>query len=72
MLPTIIFLLEYSGKDKLYVPADRIALVQRFKGTEGITPSLDRLGSVAWTQGKEKARKAIEKNRCGSCGNVCL
>lgn len=54
-------LLEYSGKDKLYVPADRIALVQRFKGTEGITPSLDRLGSVAWTQGKEKARKAIEK-----------
>lgn len=54
-------LLEYSGNDKLYVPADRMALVQRFKGAEGITPPLDRLGSVAWTQGKEKARKAIEK-----------
>jgi len=54
-------LLEYSGSDKLYVPADRLSLIQKFKGGEGIEPSLDRLGSAIWSSGKEKARKAIEQ-----------
>jgi transcription-repair coupling factor (superfamily II helicase) len=54
-------LIEYSGKDKLYVPADKIGLIQRFKGTEGSEPALDRLGGSGWISGKEKARKAIEK-----------
>ncbi|MDE7240762.1 transcription-repair coupling factor [Desulfovibrio sp.] len=54
-------LLEYAGHDKLYVPADRLGLIQRFKGAEGAEPALDRLGGAAWTAGKEKARKAIEK-----------
>lgn len=54
-------LLEYSGMDKLYVPADRLGLIQRFKGTEGQAPVLDKLGSSTWSSGREKARKAIEK-----------
>ncbi len=54
-------LLEYSGSDKLYVPADRLALIQRFKGGDGIEPSLDKLGGSQWQSSKEKARKAIEK-----------
>lgn len=43
------------------MPADRLGLIQRFKGTEGVEPALDRLGGPAWAAGKEKARKAIEK-----------
>jgi len=54
-------LVEYSGRDKLYVPVDRLGLLQRFKGTEGAEPPLDRLGGAGWTAGREKARKAIEK-----------
>lgn len=54
-------LLEYSGEDKLYVPADRLSLIQRFKGSDGAEPLLDRLGGSAWLSGKEKARKAIER-----------
>lgn len=54
-------LLEYAGGDKLYVPADRLGLVQKFRGQEGLEPALDRLGTQAWANGKEKARKAIEK-----------
>ncbi len=54
-------LIEYSGADKLYVPADRLSLIQRFKGGDGAEPALDRLGGAAWSSGKEKARKAIEK-----------
>ncbi len=54
-------LLEYSGADKLYVPADRLALIQRFKGGDGVDPALDKLGGSQWYNSKEKARKAIEK-----------
>lgn len=54
-------ILEYSGHDKLYLPADRLNLIQKFKGSEGIEPPLDRLGGQLWQAGKEKARKAIEK-----------
>lgn len=54
-------LIEYAGSDKLYVPADRLSLIQRFKGSEGQEPALDRLGGQGWAAGKEKARKAIEK-----------
>ena len=38
-----------------------MGLIQRFKGSEGVEPALDRLGGTGWTSGKEKARKAIEK-----------
>lgn len=54
-------LIEYSGNDRLYVPADRLGLVQKFRGQGGVEPALDRLGAQSWAQGKEKARKAIEK-----------
>ncbi len=54
-------LLTYAGGDKLYLPVDRMSLVQRFKGPEGADPGLDKLGGAAWVLGKEKAKKAIEK-----------
>ncbi len=53
--------LNYAGEDRLYLPVDRLSLVQRFKGQEGAQPVLDRLGGAQWVAGKEKARKAIEK-----------
>ena len=54
-------LLDYAGQDKLYVPVDRMGLVQRFKGGDADPPALDRLGGSSWNAGKDKARKAIEK-----------
>jgi len=54
-------LLEYAGADKLYLPVDRINLVQRYVGAEGIEPSLDRLGGAGWDKKKAKAREAIEE-----------
>ncbi|QJT08191.1 transcription-repair coupling factor [Oceanidesulfovibrio marinus] len=54
-------LLHYQGDDKLYLPVDRLNLVQRYKGPEGIDPSLDRLGGIGWVRTREKARKAVEK-----------
>ncbi len=54
-------LLHFDGEDRLYVPVDRLSLIQRFKGPEGLDPALDRLGGNRWKMGREKAQKAIEK-----------
>jgi transcription-repair coupling factor (superfamily II helicase) len=54
-------LLRYAEEDKLYLPVDRLSLVQRFKGSEDHSPGLDRLGGNQWFSSKERARKAIEK-----------
>jgi len=54
-------LLEYAGSDKLYLPVDRLGLVQRYVGPEGSSPALDKLGGTGWEKSKGKARKAIEE-----------
>ena len=54
-------LMEYAGSDKLYLPVDRLGLVQRYVGPEGSNPSLDKLGGISWEKSKGKARKNIEE-----------
>ncbi|MDR1125412.1 MAG: transcription-repair coupling factor [Deltaproteobacteria bacterium] len=54
-------LLRYAGDDKLYLPVDRLDLIQVFKAPDGLQPGLDRLGGSQWATSKEKARKAIER-----------
>ena len=54
-------LLEYAGGDKLYLPVDRINLVQRYVGAEGIQPKLDRLGAAGWEKAKAKARSEVQE-----------
>ncbi|HWI41651.1 MAG TPA: DEAD/DEAH box helicase, partial [Verrucomicrobiae bacterium] len=54
-------LLEYAGGDRLYLPVDRIDLVQRYVGADGAEPQLDKLGGTGWERTKTKARKAVEE-----------
>ncbi|KAF0217005.1 MAG: transcription-repair coupling factor [Geobacteraceae bacterium] len=54
-------LLEYAGEDKLYLPVDRINLVQRYVGAEGIEPHVDRLGGASWEKAKARAREAVKE-----------
>jgi transcription-repair coupling factor (superfamily II helicase) len=51
--------LEYEAGDRLYLPVDRINMVQKYIGGDGAQPSLDRLGGSAWEKVKAKARKSI-------------
>ncbi|WP_294556375.1 transcription-repair coupling factor [uncultured Mailhella sp.] len=53
-------LLEYAEGARLYLPVDRLSVVQKFKA-DGPPPALDRLGGSSWTNSREKARKAVEK-----------
>ncbi|MFW6324552.1 MAG: transcription-repair coupling factor, partial [Desulfovibrionales bacterium] len=54
-------LLQYANDDRLFLPVDRLGLVQKYKGPEGVEPALDKLGGVRWKNTKERVRKAIEK-----------
>ncbi|MFQ5876748.1 MAG: transcription-repair coupling factor [Acidobacteriota bacterium] len=54
-------LLTYDGGDKLYVPTDRLDLVQRYSGTGGARPRLDRLGGSGWERTKRKVRRAMRE-----------
>jgi transcription-repair coupling factor (superfamily II helicase) len=51
--------LEYEGGDRLYLPVDRINLVQKYIGGEENRPALDRLGGTSWEKVKAKTRKSV-------------
>jgi transcription-repair coupling factor (superfamily II helicase) len=51
--------LEYDGGDRLYLPVDRINLVQKYLGGEENKPALDRLGGTTWEKVKAKTRKSV-------------
>jgi transcription-repair coupling factor (superfamily II helicase) len=53
-------LIEYFGNDKLYVPVDRIKMVQKYIGTEGSVPKIDRLGGLAWKKTKKKVKTSMK------------
>jgi len=54
-------LLTYANNDKLYLPVEKINLLQKYKGPEGIVPPVDRLGGTRWKNLKAKIRKDIAK-----------
>jgi transcription-repair coupling factor (superfamily II helicase) len=54
-------LLTYEGGDRLYVPIDRLDLVQRYSGVAGQRAHLDRLGGPGWERTKKKVRKAMQE-----------
>ena len=51
--------LEYEAGDRLYLPVDRINMVQKYIGGDGAAPALDRLGGTQWEKVKARARKSI-------------
>ena len=52
-------LLYYADDAKLYVPVERLDLVQRYSSAEGHQPTLDRLGGLGWQKTKAKAKRAM-------------
>ncbi|HXT62942.1 MAG TPA: transcription-repair coupling factor [Pyrinomonadaceae bacterium] len=52
-------LLYYADEAKLYVPVERLDLVQRYSSAEGHQPALDKLGGIGWLKTKAKAKRAM-------------
>ncbi|KYH28643.1 transcription-repair coupling factor [Clostridium colicanis] len=53
--------LSYNGEDKLYVPVDQLDLVQKYIGSEGKPPKINKLGGSEWNKAKSKVKKAINE-----------
>jgi transcription-repair coupling factor (superfamily II helicase) len=53
--------IEYANNDRLYLPADRISILQKYIGADESNPLLDQLGGRSWDVAKEKARKSIRE-----------
>ena len=49
--------LRYAAEDKLFVPVERLDLVQKHTG--GARPALDRLGGTSWEKAKTRVKKAM-------------
>ena len=49
--------LRYHGDAKLFVPVERLDLIQKYTG--GAKPPLDRLGGTTWEKAKSKVKKAM-------------
>ncbi|MEK6606411.1 MAG: transcription-repair coupling factor [Myxococcota bacterium] len=47
--------LEFAGGDKLYLPIYRLALIERYRGGDGESVPLDRLGGETFARRKRKA-----------------
>ena len=49
--------LRYAGDDKLFVPVERLDLVQKYTGAT--RPPVDRLGGMSWERAKGRVKKAM-------------
>lgn len=54
-------LLIYKDGDRLYLPVDRLDMVQKYMGVDGIAPVIDKMGGKSWEKIREKAKKSVEK-----------
>ena len=53
--------IQYADKENLYVPIEQANLIQRYIGSAGEAPHVDKLGSAGWENKKAKARKSAEE-----------
>jgi len=53
--------LSYDGNDKLYVPVEQLDMVQKYIGSEGKNPKINKLGSAEWSKAKGKAKRSIQE-----------
>ena len=51
---------EYMDKDKIFVPVEKLALVQKYMG-DGREPKIEKLGSANWKKTVGRVKRAVEE-----------
>ena len=51
----------YDKEDKLYVPVEQLDMVQKYIGSEGKAPKVNKLGGSEWAKAKSKVKKSINE-----------
>ena len=54
-------LIVYKDDDKLYLPVDRMSMVEKYIGVDGFTPVVDKMGGRSWSRIKSRVKKSAEK-----------
>ena len=54
-------LIVYKDEDKLYLPVERMGMIQKYMGMDGIQPVLDKMGGKSWERVKAKVKRSAEK-----------
>ncbi len=49
----------YAGKDKLYIPVEKIDLISKYSGNEGAVPKINKLGGTDWNKVKARVRNKV-------------
>ena len=49
----------YQGSDKLYIPVEKIDLLFKYSGKEGVIPKINKLGGDEWEKTKARVRKKV-------------
>jgi transcription-repair coupling factor (superfamily II helicase) len=60
-VPGDFLVLEYAGKDKIYLPVGRMRLIQKFTGGDPSTVTLDKLGTTSWEKTKKRVKEQLLK-----------
>ena len=58
--PRDFMLLVYQDDARLYVPLERLDLVEKYRaGGDGVKPALDRLGGATWVRTRTRVKRAL-------------
>ena len=49
----------YADSDKLFIPVEKIELIGKYTGKEGISPKINKLGSTEWIKTKTRVRTRV-------------
>lgn len=53
--------IQYAGTDKLYIPTDQVGRVQKYVGSEGHVPKLNKLGNADWAKAKSRIKESVQE-----------
>jgi len=56
---------EYRDGGFLYIPTTQMELIQKYIGTEGKTPKLNKLGGTEWIREKKKVKESLKELAAG-------
>lgn len=49
----------YAGSDKLYIPVEKIDLISKYSGNEGVSPKINKLGGSDWNKIRNRVKNKI-------------
>lgn len=49
----------YSGNDKLYIPVEKIDLLFKYVGKEGMVPKINKMDSIDWKKTKQRVKQKV-------------